>query len=184
MKISNLEDLEEILKFYFSEDFRGVEGSEEEEIKKVIKKSIENIDGSVEKIKSIATTQLRRTDRYNPHSFIGNSKLILFITECLSNEDRKELIIKYLNETENYRGDKIVINGSSDAATYYIAVRGDTSGDGVVKINDLILVQSHILGTRLLTDVRLYAGDVNYDGAIKINDLILVQSHILGKGNL
>ena len=81
-------------------------------------------------------------------------------------------------------GDKIVINGSSDAATYYIAVRGDTSGDGVVKINDLILVQSHILGTRLLTDVRLYAGDVNYDGAIKINDLILVQSHILGKGNL
>ena len=66
-------------------------------------------------------------------------------------------------------GDKIVINGS---------------GDGVVKINDLILVQSHILGTRLLTDVRLYAGDVNYDGAVKINDLILVQSHILGKGNL
>lgn len=81
-------------------------------------------------------------------------------------------------------GDKIVINGSSDASTYYIAVRGDTSGDGVVKINDLILVQSHILGTRSLTDVRLYAGDVNYDGAVKINDLILVQSHILGKGNL
>ena len=81
-------------------------------------------------------------------------------------------------------GDKIVINGTSDAATYYIAVRGDTSGDGVVKINDLILVQSHILGARLLTDVKLYAGDVNYDGVIKINDLILIQSHILGKGNL
>ena len=81
-------------------------------------------------------------------------------------------------------GDKVVINGSSDAATYYIAVRGDTSGDGVVKINDLILVQSHILGTRLLTDVKLFAGDVNYDGVVKINDLIIVQSYILGKGNL
>lgn len=81
-------------------------------------------------------------------------------------------------------GDKIVINGTSEAATYTIAVRGDTNGDANVKINDLILVQSHILGTRVLTDVRLFAADVNYDGAVKINDLILVQSHILGKGNL
>ena len=81
-------------------------------------------------------------------------------------------------------GDKIVINGTSEAYTYTIAVRGDTSGDGLIKINDLILIQSHILGTRKLTDVKLYAGDVNYDGTAKINDLILVQSKILGKGNL
>ena len=81
-------------------------------------------------------------------------------------------------------GDKIVINGTSEAYTYTIAVRGDTSGDGLIKINDLILIQSHILGTRKLTDVKFFAGDVNYDGSAKINDLILVQSKILGKGNL
>lgn len=81
-------------------------------------------------------------------------------------------------------GDKIVINGTSDAATYTIAVRGDTSGDGLIKINDLILVQSHILGTKGLSGAKLFAGDTSYDGVVKINDLILIQSKILGKGNL
>lgn len=81
-------------------------------------------------------------------------------------------------------GDKITIKGTTETKTYTIAVRGDTNGDGIVKINDLILVQSHILESRLLGDVRFLAGDVNYDGVVKINDLILVQSHILEKGNL
>lgn len=81
-------------------------------------------------------------------------------------------------------GDKIIINGTSDEATYYIAVRGDVTGDGVIKINDLILIQSHILEKRMTEGVYFYAADVNYDGSVKINDLILVQSHILEKGNL
>ena len=81
-------------------------------------------------------------------------------------------------------GDKITIKGTSDSKTFRIAVRGDINGDGMVKINDLILVQSHILEKSMLTDIKLYAADVNYDGYIKINDLILVQSHILEKSNL
>ncbi|MDE5888619.1 MAG: hypothetical protein K2H20_01220 [Bacilli bacterium] len=81
-------------------------------------------------------------------------------------------------------GYKIKIKGTSEELTYTISVRGDVNGDGVVKINDLILVQSHILGTRTVTGDKFYAADVNYDGNVKINDLILIQSHILGKGNL
>ena len=54
----------------------------------------------------------------------------------------------------------------------------------MVKINDLILVQSHILGKTKLTNEKLYAADVNYDSYVKINDLILVQSYILGKISL
>lgn len=81
-------------------------------------------------------------------------------------------------------GYKIKIKGTNEEMTYTISVRGDVNGDGVVKINDLILVQSHILGTRTVTGDKFYAADVNYDGNVKINDLILIQSHILGKGNL
>lgn len=81
-------------------------------------------------------------------------------------------------------GDKITIKGTSESKTFTIAVRGDINGDGMVKINDLILVQSHILEKNILTGVKFYAADVNYDGYIKINDLILVQSHILEKSNL
>lgn len=81
-------------------------------------------------------------------------------------------------------GDKITITGTSETKEFTIAVRGDVNGDGVVKINDLILVQSHILKKATLTGCKFYAGDVNYDGTVKINDLILIQSQILGKVNL
>ncbi len=81
-------------------------------------------------------------------------------------------------------GDKITIKGTKETKTFTIAVRGDLSGDGVVKINDLILIQSHILGSRTLTGEMLLSADINYDGVVKINDLILVQSAILGKANL
>ena len=81
-------------------------------------------------------------------------------------------------------GDKITISGTNEKKVYTIAVRGDVNGDGAVKINDLILVQSHILNKGKLTGYKLYAGDTNYDGAVKINDLIMIQSQILGKLNL
>ena len=81
-------------------------------------------------------------------------------------------------------GDKITIIGTSEEKTYSIAVRGDINGDGIIKINDLILVQSHILEKNKLSNLNFFAADVNYDGIIKINDLILVQSHILEKNNL
>lgn len=81
-------------------------------------------------------------------------------------------------------GDKITIKGTKDSLTYTIAVRGDASGDGVIKINDLILLQSQILGKISLKDEKYFAADVNYDGVLKINDLILIQSNILGKVNL
>lgn len=81
-------------------------------------------------------------------------------------------------------GDKITISGTNEKKVYTIAVRGDVNGDGTVKINDLILVQSHILNKGKLTGYKLYAGDTNYDGAVKINDLIMIQSQILDKLNL
>lgn len=81
-------------------------------------------------------------------------------------------------------GDKITIKGTTESKTYTIAVRGDINGDGAVKINDLILLQSHILEKTKLTSEKKYAADINYDSNIKINDLILIQSYILGKVSL
>lgn len=81
-------------------------------------------------------------------------------------------------------GDKITIEGTTEKKTYTISVRGDINGDGAVKINDLILLQSHILEKVKLTNEKMYAADINYDSNLKINDLILIQSYILGKASL
>ena len=81
-------------------------------------------------------------------------------------------------------GDMITINGTSDSRRFTISIRGDISGDGLVKINDLILVQSHILSKSFLDGYKFYGADLNNDGFIKINDLVMIQSAILGKINL
>ena len=81
-------------------------------------------------------------------------------------------------------GDTITISGTNESKTFTISVRGDTSGDGLIKINDLILVQSHILKKVNLDGYKFYGADLNYDGAIKINDLVMIQSYILGKISL
>ena len=78
-------------------------------------------------------------------------------------------------------GDKITIIGTNEEVTYTIAVRGDINGDGVVNLKDFVLIQSHILEKKIMTDINFYAGDVNYDGKIVLSDFVLVQSHILGK---
>lgn len=80
-------------------------------------------------------------------------------------------------------GDVIIIEGAT-TATYTISVKGDINGDGEVKLQDFVLVQSHILGKSALTGVRFYAADINNDNAINLKDFVLIQSHILGKSSL
>ena len=55
---------------------------------------------------------------------------------------------------------------SSGTSTVTVETDNTYSGDGAVKINDLILVQSHILGTKMLSGAKLYAGDTSYDGLL------------------
>ena len=110
MKISNKEDLTKILEFYFSERFDGVKPQEDEKFKKQIKEAIKNVDGAISKIKDIAIHQLGEYCYHDSDFFEGNSRLILFIVECLSEEDRKDIIVKYLRKTVNNNEDEMVIN--------------------------------------------------------------------------
>lgn len=68
---------------------------------------------------------------------------------------------------------------SGETKSYTTVVTGDTNGDGVVTILDLLRVQKHILGSTPLTDYNLKACDTNGDGKVNILDLLRVQKHIL-----
>ena len=50
-------------------------------------------------------------------------------------------------------------------------IKADVNGDGIVNIQDLVLVASH------LGETGLSPGDVNGDGVVNIQDLVLVASH-------
>ena len=52
-------------------------------------------------------------------------------------------------------------------------LRADVNNDGVVNIQDLVLVASHLGETDTTTTL-----DVNNDGVVNIQDLVLVASHL------
>lgn len=59
-------------------------------------------------------------------------------------------------------------------------IKGDVNGDGRITIEDLLLIQSHILRIITLRGDNFVAADVNNDGDIGVTDLAKVQKHLLG----
>ena len=53
-----------------------------------------------------------------------------------------------------------------------IVVKGEVTGDGNVRVNDVVKVVSHVAGITTLQDYWFVAGDYSSDGQIKINDVV------------
>ena len=67
------------------------------------------------------------------------------------------------------------------SATASAAILGDVNNDGLINIQDVALVQRHIMGfAPPLTTVQKIAADVNYDGFINILDVTLIAQMSLG----
>ena len=81
-------------------------------------------------------------------------------------------------------GCKLVVRYNGNTYTYEIAVRGDVNGDGKVLIDDLSLVNQHIIKKSQLTGIKLIAGDVDCDESITLTDLSRVNQHIIKKSIL
>ncbi|MBE6155636.1 MAG: hypothetical protein E7164_02630 [Firmicutes bacterium] len=77
-------------------------------------------------------------------------------------------------------GDIVTIVNGSDSLTYNIVIKGDSTGDGNINIQDLLRVQKYILGYADMNGSYLKAGDTNQDGIVDIVDLLRIQKHILG----
>lgn len=77
-------------------------------------------------------------------------------------------------------GQSVKITASSgETKIYRLAVTGDTNGDGIVDIVDLLRIQKHVLNTTKLNGINFIGGDTNNDGAVDIADLLKIQKHIL-----
>ena len=77
-------------------------------------------------------------------------------------------------------GQTITINTALESVTYTISVNGDTSGDGIVTILDLLEVQKHIKKAKTLTNSNLLSADTSGDNKVTILDLLEIQKHIKG----
>ena len=75
---------------------------------------------------------------------------------------------------------RLIINGTTyDERT--LVVPGDTNGDGIIDIFDLLPIVDHILDTVPLTGPYLRAADYNNADGVDIFDLLPIVDYILGQ---
>lgn len=78
-------------------------------------------------------------------------------------------------------GYKITISNAGVSKTYDMVLYGDTTGDGLIDIRDLLVIQKHLVKDKLLTGNYIKSSDINKDGTIDIRDLLLVQKYLVGQ---
>jgi len=77
-----------------------------------------------------------------------------------------------------------IIAPSGETKTFTTVVNGDTNGDGMVTIFDLLQVQKDIVGSSKLSETSKKAGDIDNDGKITLFDLLQIQKYIKKQINL
>ena len=78
---------------------------------------------------------------------------------------------------------KIYSNGSF-IESYTVVIRGDNDGDGLISVNDVSMIYSHIKGKFNFNNIQFMASDVDGDDLISVNDVSMIYSHIKRKINL
>ena len=116
---------------------------------------------------------------------IKNETTIASLKDKLIKAGAKSIIIKDKNgnDIENPNtlvgtGQTITINTAIETSNYTLSVRGDTSGDGLVTILDLLEVQKHIKKAEILTNANLISADTSGDNKVTILDLLEIVQHI------
>ena len=71
-------------------------------------------------------------------------------------------------------GMKVEFKLGDEIQTLTIIVRGDTEGDGKASFNDLLAMNSHRLGRKLLVAEYLLSADVNDNGKIDFDDMVKI----------
>lgn len=96
--------------------------------------------------------------------FVNSNNKVLDDNEVIGTGSK--LILKDKDENEIYR--------------YSFIIYGDVNGDGLINSLDVLVLQKHILETKLLTGIYIKAGNTSKNGNLPSSlDVLRVQKHIL-----
>jgi len=75
----------------------------------------------------------------------------------------------------------VTITHCSDYMLSRTTIKGDINDDGLIDVEDLLLLKKHILKLDVFPagSYKLNAADVNNDGAVDVEDLLLVKKYVL-----
>ena len=61
---------------------------------------------------------------------------------------------------------------------------GDVTGDGLVKMNDIMMIANHLIDNNTLKGEYFYAADLTNDDKVKMNDLMKLANIMINGGNV
>ena len=99
--------------------------------------------------------------------------------------------VKVVNQEDNEvtgvvgTGYKVVIELSKETIEYTLVVSGDITGDGKIKMSDVMKTANQVLEENTIVgDCYLKAADVTGDGKIKMSDVMKLANLVLEGGSL
>lgn len=127
------------------------------------------------------------------YEFAGASIPFVAITEGSENDillkTGMNIVIDYYNEDETICDETDIGFGCAFVTDkqyiYPIAIKGDVTGDGKIKMSDVMKAATHLIeGDILVGEEYLTAGDVTGDGEIAMSDIMKLANHIIVGGEL
>ena len=122
-------------------------------------------------------------------TYLCNISPITTLEEMKQNITTNGTIKVYINDEEITDNDiittsmKLVISLNDEKQEFIIAVKGDTNGDGISDLDDILEINKHRLNKALLTNERLLAGDVDKNNKADLDDILQINKYRLGKIN-
>ena len=90
----------------------------------------------------------------------------------------------YATATGNYYlGDGTLYTEYEDSMEERVHLVGDANGDGVIMMNDVVVIQQYLINVLDEDEIDLIAADANGDGTVDENDGELIQRYLLGSIN-
>ena len=126
-----------------------------------------------------------------------NNKIIYHIkasslmSDILNKTSTNGTVVLYDNKNNIIKENHLAATGyvisfefADQTINYKVAVKGDVTGDGYVKVNDVMKIANYLLENKGLTGEYLIAADINSDNKVKMNDLMKLATTMINGGNL
>lgn len=151
----------------------------------VITKDIELYAKYNKTSKQIKSDKYKVENNYIKNVMLSNIYNKYSYNDFISNISQKEGFLMY--ENNNIISPEYIKTGmiyKNKYKEYKIVLTGDVTGDGLVKMNDIMMIANHLIDNNTLKGEYFYAADLTNDDKVKMNDLMKLANIMINGGNV
>ena len=136
---------------------------------------------------TITINSIVLTDITSTTYTIDSSRRLIYLFEPT---EVKDFYLNISNNTGKVMSNETILESGKIGTgmmidNYTIILRGDVTGDGLVKVNDVMRISQYTVeGTGLENQYHLLAADVTNDSLVKVNDVMRISKYTVEGGQL